>query len=543
MSPNSLPASAPVRLLDQTGFVFYMLLACLVPLFFIPPSLAVLDTVASEIVFFKGVAARALCIGIFILGALRLLQDGGRAYGRAVALPLALLGGFVGVSAGSALLSDDPGFSFGHITTELALAVAVGLAPLFLSSVARVRLLLGAALAASLAAASIGLIAVAGFSGIYTVMYGADPIEVARQGLQGTMGRVEGSPLRAAMMSTFGNPEFSGTFFAGGFLLAFCWVLDGWGVRRLKTPVGWGIGVVVAALLGIAVLASQTRGALLAIAAGVLVRWLSSFRLRGWIIAAGLAAVVGSGFLFGVWGSLGMFAAGMLAAAAWQFRTGDLAGSWRAIPVRTRVLMLLVPAAFAGLLLLGLVYDPVGLRLRELLARVASSTSTADFSARQRLIFYMMAGDMLLHHPLLGIGPGFFPAQYHEALVRLVDADASGLMTYLQIELGSWVAHQAHSDYFQIAAERGVLGIGLFLGLMTAVLARLVVLVRARIPGTAETAAALTVVLCGYLSIMMTSFPLLEAGRQATFFVLLAAAFGLLAAKPEASSRAFSDQS
>jgi O-antigen ligase len=105
-------------------------------------------------------------------------------------------------------------------------------------------------------------------------------------------------------------------------------------------------------------------------------------------------------------------------------------------------------------------------------------------------------------------------------------------MKHLQIELGSWVAQQTHSDYFQIAAERGVLGLAAFLGLMTAVLQRLAALARGR-SAAAPMAAALATALAGYLTVMLTSFPLLEAGRQAAFFGLLAAAFGLLASAPD----------
>lgn len=527
--PIARAERTPLHLvLTCAGAVPYLLLVGLVPIFFIPPALATLDTVAQEITFFKSVAARLLCVTVYACAIGVLLAGKPRLRG-AVVLPTVVLGLYGLHAAIAALASPDAGFSLGHVTTELALLLTVGLAPLFLDSLSRTRAMLAAALTAAVLAAGFGLVAAAGFSGIYSAVYGADPVEIARQGMQSLMGRVEGTPMRAAMMSTFGNPEYAGTFYAGGFLLAFCWVLDGWGVERLRGRRAWAVGVLLAGMLALAILASQTRSALLAVFAGMLVRWLVALPLRGAWIAGGLTLLVGVGVLFGPRPAGLLLVACCALVLAWQARTGDLVPRWHSIPVRTRLLALLVPVAGIVLLFVGTVYDPVGLRVRELGERLATATSSADFSVRQRLIFLLMASEMLRENPFLGVGPGFFPTHYHETLARLVADDPSGLMRLLQLELGSWIAFETHNDYFQIAAERGIPGIVLFLGLMSAVLAGLARVARGGDSQRAGAARVLVVALCGYLTIMLTSFPLLEAARQATFWGLLAAAFGLLA--------------
>lgn len=534
-APSATPARAGafVRHQETAGFAVVFLLLFLVPIFFVPPSVAFLGTVTPEVQFFKHVLLRLLCSVLFVLAAVRLFTLDLRAL-RGAALGYVFLALLLLTSLLSILLSRDAAYSLREFFSQGALMIAAACAPLFVTTPRRVRLLLLAATLSATIVALVALLSVAGFTGIYVFIYGADPVAIARAGMAELMGTVEGGARRAATMSTLGNPEFAGTFTAGGLLLAGCWLLDGFGSRRLQSLPAWIAGMACFAILAVAMLATQTRTALIVVIAGLVVRWLAGLPIRGWIIGVWLLVVLACAFAFGFAAMLIVFAGGLLAAFAWQLATHRFLPYWKSIPLRSRVLLAAVPVVVVLVLVLAIFWDPLRFRLVAVLDRVLSAFTTQDRSVRERLIFYMMAGEMTAGRPLFGVGPGFFPAFYHETLARLAASDPTGVMAYNQVQLGEWVALQTHNDFFQIAAERGLAGLALFLGLGTALVSGLVRLVRQPHPDLGPPAHALAVVLCGYLAMMLTAFPLHEAARLTTFYVLVGSALAVLALRDQA---------
>ena len=517
------------RIVGFAGVVMLVAMAFCVPLAVSPPSILKLQTAAAEIKIAKMLAIRLLAAGILIAGALRLFAPGIGEQLRRARLPLGLLGALLAASLLSAAFSPDPAYSLRVLSTPAILMLAAGLAPLFLTTPTRIRAVLYGALLAALAVAGIAVVSAMGWGKLNAFVYGADPMAMLQQGRAAEMGVVEGGVLRGATISTLGNPEYTGTFVACGFLLAGSWLLDGWGSKWHRTWFGWLAGLGTMAVMGAAIIASGTRGAWLVVLAGLTARWFARLRLRGWVLAAGLLAVIGISFLINIFAGMAVFALGCAAALVHQVRTGQFLPVWQALEKRTRVLLLLGPGLILLLLVLFSIPGPWNPRGLDIIGRFQSGTSTRDRSVRERLLFYMLAGEMTAQNPIWGVGPGFFAPHYHRTLVELIAEDDSGVLQYTRLLAGSWFAENAHNDYFQMAAETGLLGLALFLGLLTALFRGLIFLIRRAPPDLAGPAQALTVVLIGYLTMMLTSFPLHEGARLATFYTLLGAAIACLA--------------
>lgn len=517
------------RIADAVGYACFVLLLFLVPLAVPPPRVFMIFTAESEIVMAKMMLTRALCALVMACAAAKLLRPAridwrlGSAH-----VPLAAVAAAFAAMTAAALASPAPLFSLRDISTEAGLALCALCAPLFVRSAGRVRGLMYATALSAFCVAAIGLLSRAGFGSIMTFLYGADPFAVLQDGEEFRMGSIEGGVTRGPLMSTLANVEYSGSYMAAGFLLVGSWLLDGWGTDRHRRWSWWGVGTFMFATIGAAMVLTATRGAIVVTASGLAVRWLASFRIRGLWIACGLSAAVFATMAFGFRAAGVSVAVGIVTALAWQIRQGELLPRWRAVFPGTRALMLL-GAAMVGLLVAAVaIPGPWHKRSLYLVERLAATSTTGDRSVRERLTFLMLAAGMVTDNPVFGVGPGLFPANYHDQLQRYTERDATGTMELGHYLIETVFAKQVHDDYFQVAAERGLLGLAAFLAMMTAVLASLVRTVRAHSPPWSPLAHGIVCILGGIMGNMLTSFPLYEGARLATFYGMVAAAVALV---------------
>lgn len=152
--------------------------------------------------------------------------------------------------------------------------------------------------------------------------------------------------------------------------------------------------------------------------------------------------------------------------------------------------------AAAGLIVVVLIAVPAyGARLTSLadigaLLSDEPAASETDNSLLSRATENLTALRVFADHPILGVGPGQFPAYYRDY------ADEIGVSVRA-------ANREAHNLYLGIAAETGILGLAAFLG---AVVATFVQLARARAaalvrrPDLAATAAGFMLALVGYLA-------------------------------------------
>lgn len=91
---------------------------------------------------------------------------------------------------------------------------------------------------------------------------------------------------------------------------------------------------------------------------------------------------------------------------------------------------------------------------------VSGNAGQADGAVQSRLTENLSALNVFLDHPLIGVGPGLFPAYYREYAdnvgLRVLNAD-----------------RQAHNLYLGLAAEAGILGLGCFFGILFVTFRRL----------------------------------------------------------------------
>ncbi|MBI5155524.1 O-antigen ligase family protein [Candidatus Poribacteria bacterium] len=514
------------RLAGLVGAGVFVALALVVPLLCAPPSLFSFPTVTPGVKYIKDVALRFLCAIVFLAATVKLHAGGWRGFRRAQ-LPAMLAGASLGAGVLSAVFSEEWRFAAKSFLSEGSLLLAAALAPAFLTTARRVRFVLAGALVSGVAVAFIALVSSRGYGGFNEFIYGADPLKILEAGRERTMGTIQGGFQRGATISTVGNPEYTGHYAAIAFLLAGCWVLDGFGSVRARHWAAWLAGAAAMGVTAGGVLATGTRGAWIVIAAGMTARWLCGMRLRGTVIAGWLLACLAAGQLMGIPAGAVVFLLGLLAVLAWQIANGCLKARWLAIPLRSRVLMVAGPMlVLLAVGVLAVRRGPAALK-GVLIERVGEGLSTNDNSVRERLVFYMIAGEETLRNPVWGVGPGFYAPNYYPSLASLVETDASGALEYARITMGNWFAENAHNDYFQIGAERGLIGLALFLALLSATFTGLARTGR----GGQDAAPALAccTALAGFCAMMLTSFPLHEGGRLSVFYAIVSCSIGLIA--------------
>lgn len=148
-----------------------------------------------------------------------------------------------------------------------------------------------------------------------------------------------------------------------------------------------------------------------------------------------------------------------------------------------------VAAAAAAVLLVMPGYRERVVSSLEVAQAVDQPSAEVDGSILSRLNENLAAFDMFLDHPVLGVGPGGFPAQYEEY------AEPIGLNVRDE-------AREPHNLYLGIASELGLVGLGVFLLLVTSLLRwlhRRSIEVRGRDEPLADLRAALVASITAYL--------------------------------------------
>lgn len=131
----------------------------------------------------------------------------------------------------------------------------------------------------------------------------------------------------------------------------------------------------------------------------------------------------------------------------------------------------------------------------------SGTTVEADSAARGRFTENLAAAKVFADHPLVGVGPGGFPLYYQEYAARIGievhERERSGP------DSGQAPEREAHNIVLGLAADLGVIGLGLFLAVVWLAFAGLRRARRRwlaeRQPGLADIAGALIVGLTGYL--------------------------------------------
>ena len=527
-APDSTPAW-----LQHPATLLYLLLAGATPIVFIPVPLIDLPTITSEIVLVKDVFIRFVGGLILLLGAMAVLIRGLAPLMQRPLISLAVIVYCVGAVI-SAAVSGNMLFSLRYFWSEAMLLGALLVVPYFFHSQAQIRWGLYAALFSCFACALYSWVVYFTNGEALTLVYGANIRELLLGG--GVAGAVIEGGTRGIYVSTLGNPEFTGTFLAVGIILSLVMLWNGWGTshwtqqRWLSLPLGFGALVVIA----FAVLLTQTRGSFLVVLLAGVVGYFSVFRLSAKLLA--LLAVL-LGLLFLVFGPLGVLGWGVLALffpLGVAGANGTIRGVFQRLSQLQKSLLLLGILATGVLVISAVTVPQLKTRLAPLVERFASATDVNDRSVRERLMFYTLAAEMTMQSPLFGVGPGMYPANFHTALVNLVEEDASGVMATNQLLLKNFVAFETHNDYFQILSEQGLWGILLFLLLIAGLLQPVWHAVRLAEGPTQHLALALLLSILGYLVMMLTSFPLQEPARSGHFFALLmfAYAFSLVNREP-----------
>src|SRR5439155_1514577 len=82
-------------------------------------------------------------------------------------------------------------------------------------------------------------------------------------------------------------------------------------------------------------------------------------------------------------------------------------------------------------------------------------TTETDGAIRGRMTEMMAALFVFLDHPVIGVGPGQYMPVYSQAYMNV-----PGALRHITVE------RRAHSMYFELAAENGMVGLGLFLAIV-----------------------------------------------------------------------------
>jgi len=97
--------------------------------------------------------------------------------------------------------------------------------------------------------------------------------------------------------------------------------------------------------------------------------------------------------------------------------------------------------------------------VRPLIGRMSSSLHGNDPTVSTRLFMWKTAASMLGDHPVLGTGPGGYGLNYLEYAARLQESGATR-PTY------AGITQDAHNDWLQLLADRGLLGAVLLFGVL-----------------------------------------------------------------------------
>ena len=215
----------------------------------------------------------------------------------------------------------------------------------------------------------------------------------------------------------------------------------------------------------------------------------SACRLRGW----GRSALVG----------LSLLLLGCLVRAECQ-------GAWLGFVVALAVLAALIPSWRAPMVITGLVFLAAGGWWLQREGRLSSIVRLSDIGTRDRLVVWQAAWRMIQDRPVLGHGLNTFMARYLDYWVG-----------------GERQPRYAHNCYLQVAAETGLIGLGLFLGLLAALFRRLLDGIRAAPPDTTFIAAGVMAGLAAFALQASLDTNFYSLRQAALFWVLMGLALGI----------------
>lgn len=227
---------------------------------------------------------------------------------------------------------------------------------------------------------------------------------------QGLQWRPHQAPFqKIGIYSTIGNPNYLAAVLV--FLIPVTIGLAaGEKIARYRAAVLWGCAVISM----IALLLTRSKGGLAAACVGCAVLWLVWGIYYGWSKKRLLLSGVGG---------VGL-AALLLSLLMWQ--SPSLGSDWHAL----------------------------------------LSRSWDDPSVKGRLLMWKTTIEMVVAHPVIGVGTGTFGAQYQPYRARVFDRVDNPATIYPASEHSYDETGDAHNDWLQLAAENGIVGLALFMTLI-----------------------------------------------------------------------------
>lgn len=519
--------SSIVSFCSKAGFWVYFGLILLVPLLCLPPDIFLYATITSELIWIKDLGVRVGTAIILVLAAVVFIGRGHDPLFRQKLIPYAILA-FLGFALLSVSFALNSFVSFQYLLMDSAFLILVFLAPFFITKPAHVKKIIIGGLSCATIIALINISSFLTKGDTLAFFYGANIYEAIIRGeTQGI--ELQGGTERSLYFATFGNPEYTGTYLSAGLILVGGWL---WGFsksesRKPVTPL-LIIGVILLLIIFVGMILTNTRTSLVVAGIAFLIWLCLELKIRIIIPAVFTLLFILAGFLGGFFVAVIFFVLGFAALIGYSLINGSLINRFKELLPNQKVIISIMLAIVLLGAISSVAISPVRVRVVPIVERIQSGISTTDQSVRERLMFYLLAGEMFQESPLFGKGPGMYPSHFHSTLASIVEDDTSGVLSYNQILLKTWIAEQTHNDYFQIISEQGLLGIAAFLFIMVAILQPLVLIAKYGNEEVSALAKILIMAICGFLVMMITSFPLQESGRATTFFVLVSSAYGLI---------------
>lgn len=156
-------------------------------------------------------------------------------------------------------------------------------------------------------------------------------------------------------------------------------------------------------------------------------------------------------------------------------------------------------------------------RHRETLMRRFSSHR----EIRNRVFLWLIAIDMIQHHPLLGIGYGRYDTEFWPYCERYVKRPGNEIYRYILREMRGVNPGQAHNDLLEAASETGVFGTAAFLSIWVTMLILCTRCVRRGPPAEQRMARYLRAALIFMFLDAQFGFPLQLPASAMVFWILL----------------------
>lgn len=157
-------------------------------------------------------------------------------------------------------------------------------------------------------------------------------------------------------------------------------------------------------------------------------------------------------------------------------------------------------------------------RIKTVLVNNQETTSTGRGSGRVDL--WLAARTAFVAHPYTGIGYGAFPAQSNQLLLQTPGVN-------LQVNAIGTVGHEAHNAYLGSAAELGIPGVALFVGILVSLAATLLRTARAARRSGDEIVARLAAALLVSLAAFVISSVFLSTETSRVLWIMLGLSLGL----------------